>query len=220
MFYEQYLLTDHWKHLRRTKLEAVGYKCERCESTFYLQVHHRRYEQGWFNTTPADLEVLCFYCHKKEHGKLRPGDRPIYTNKQRNAIVARIAPRTCTRSISAKARRKARQAESRKLAAHYRQLNRETVERRRQELRMKKQRKKEKILRERGQMVVNRGFRCRMWGCENAALRWLKIGEYAKTFNGLLIARAAGWYCPVCGGSYGPEPNPERRDSNVAAFGH
>jgi DNA-directed RNA polymerase subunit RPC12/RpoP len=72
--YQDYLGSDHWKALRRQRLELANYKCESCGSRHFLQVHHRKYRQIW-DATVADLVTLCDYCHKKEHGivsKFRP----------------------------------------------------------------------------------------------------------------------------------------------------
>lgn len=45
--------------------------------------------------------------------------------------------------------------------------------------------------------------RCVKWGCEDAALIWLEVGQSLQTFNGYLVPKVSGWYCPVCAGSYG-----------------
>lgn len=90
MTYLEYLQTNHWKRLRRVKLEQAGYACQRCDSTYFLQVHHRVYRKSWFDSIPEDLEAVCGYCHKKEHGILGINDRPIYTYSQRDAIVRKL----------------------------------------------------------------------------------------------------------------------------------
>jgi hypothetical protein len=72
--YQAYLESDHWKSLRRQKLEQSGYKCSKCGSPCNLQVHHLRY-RSIYNVKLSDLEVLCQYHHLKQHGietKLRP----------------------------------------------------------------------------------------------------------------------------------------------------
>lgn len=73
--YASYLQSDHWKKLRRLKLESCGYKCNKCGSKFYLQVHHEQY-RNIYNVTLKDLVVLCRYCHEKAHG-IVSGFRPI-----------------------------------------------------------------------------------------------------------------------------------------------
>lgn len=46
-------------------------------------------------------------------------------------------------------------------------------------------------------------MKCRKWGCSDAKLIWMKTGESRHIRKGFLIAKIGGWYCPVCGGSYG-----------------
>lgn len=55
--------------------------------------------------------------------------------------------------------------------------------------------------------------RCHRWGCEEAALVWMRKGDARQTFNGFLSAKIAGWYCPVCGGGYGGSAVKRRRQS-------
>lgn len=75
MDYGQYLLTEHWKTLRKRKMSAAGWKCERCQSKTSLQVHHLRY-RNWFDVGLEDLRCLCRVCHERAHG-IGPDD-PLY----------------------------------------------------------------------------------------------------------------------------------------------
>lgn len=52
---------------------------------------------------------------------------------------------------------------------------------------------------------------CFKFGCNNARLVFLEVGESRQTNNGFLIARIAGYYCPVCAGSYGPYERNKKR---------
>lgn len=45
--------------------------------------------------------------------------------------------------------------------------------------------------------------KCRVFGCADAPLVWMKVGESRQTRNGFLIAKVKGWYCPICATSYG-----------------
>jgi len=56
-----------WNTLSRRKRKSVG-RCEECGSKKRLSSHHVRYPENWFETTFADLKVLCWPCHRKEHG--------------------------------------------------------------------------------------------------------------------------------------------------------
>lgn len=68
--YAEYLKSEHWKVLRRKRLEIAGYKCEKCGTPYALQVHHLRYKKI-YDVTPEDLRVECSVCHAKEH-RLKP----------------------------------------------------------------------------------------------------------------------------------------------------
>lgn len=65
--YALYLQSEHWQKLREAKLNAAGWKCNRCHSTRDLQVHHQIYRHPWESALLSDLEVLCDPCHDKEH---------------------------------------------------------------------------------------------------------------------------------------------------------
>jgi len=53
-------------------------KCEQCGSTHRLQIHHRTYERWPGLEKPADLELLCFQCHRKTHVLLELAGKPLY----------------------------------------------------------------------------------------------------------------------------------------------
>lgn len=58
----------------REALERAGYACERCGSGEVLCIHHRdgnghRVPPARRNHEPANLEVLCRACHRKEHSE-------------------------------------------------------------------------------------------------------------------------------------------------------
>lgn len=66
--YREYLQSEHWKNTRAIMLKRRGYKCELCNSTTSLHVHHKSYERlgcEW----QGDLIVLCGACHAKFHDK-------------------------------------------------------------------------------------------------------------------------------------------------------
>ena len=70
--YETYLKSEEWASVRRRKLLDAEFKCEHCGYTpgiqkRKLEVHHKTYERLG-EELMFDLEVLCFNCHKKEHG--------------------------------------------------------------------------------------------------------------------------------------------------------
>lgn len=61
-----YLLSDHWKRLRGTKLASKP-NCERCGASA-IDVHHVRYRKI-FDVKLRDLLSLCRKCHIEEHEK-------------------------------------------------------------------------------------------------------------------------------------------------------
>jgi 5-methylcytosine-specific restriction endonuclease McrA len=63
----EYLKSDHWKQLRKRKLIEKT-KCESCEQTSNLDVHHLNYK-NLFDVELCDLQVLCRKCHTAEHEK-------------------------------------------------------------------------------------------------------------------------------------------------------
>jgi 5-methylcytosine-specific restriction endonuclease McrA len=67
--YQQYLESDVWQRTRRHKLEEAQYRCELCNSSTRLQVHHRDYSRIG-NERLTDLTVLCDECHERHHHKM------------------------------------------------------------------------------------------------------------------------------------------------------
>jgi hypothetical protein len=71
MPYPEYLQTPEWRERGRIKREQAAHRCQVCNSTDKLHVHHRTYGRRGVEH-PADLIVLCDGCHKLFHdnGKL------------------------------------------------------------------------------------------------------------------------------------------------------
>ena len=67
--YREYLETDHWRETRAAAIARAGGKCALCprvaegSETSRLHVHHRTYERLG-EELPADLVVLCAWCHE------------------------------------------------------------------------------------------------------------------------------------------------------------
>jgi len=68
MPYPEYLQTPEWDKTRKLKLKESSFRCEMCNATGVLNVHHRTYENRGDENT-KDLIVLCEKCHKKFHDK-------------------------------------------------------------------------------------------------------------------------------------------------------
>jgi hypothetical protein len=60
--YRAYLQSKEWKEKRRAAIERAGGRCQTCNKSNRLEVHHRTYERI-FNEDPGDLTVLCCECH-------------------------------------------------------------------------------------------------------------------------------------------------------------
>jgi len=64
--YQNYLLSDNWKWRRKFMLDMTGNKCQRCKSSYNLQIHHASYE-NIYSASILDLVVLCESCHETFH---------------------------------------------------------------------------------------------------------------------------------------------------------
>lgn len=71
MPYAAYLRTNHWRMARMRALNNSGHRCQVCNSSRGLDVHHRTYERRG-SEWDGDLLVLCRDCHGTFHrtGKL------------------------------------------------------------------------------------------------------------------------------------------------------
>ncbi len=70
MPYQDYLRTQDWLRRRAVKLEISEYRCQLCNSSEGLQVHHRTYERLGCEKM-GDLIVLCKECHALFHERRR-----------------------------------------------------------------------------------------------------------------------------------------------------
>lgn|SRR5258707_10513860 len=61
-----YLKSGHWQGQRKQALRRAKHRCQHCESTRRLEVHHLSYERLG-REKKKDLIVLCAICHEKEH---------------------------------------------------------------------------------------------------------------------------------------------------------
>jgi 5-methylcytosine-specific restriction endonuclease McrA len=69
MPYRDYLMTEEWLETRNRKLRKARYRCQLCNASGFLNVHHRTYERRG-SEDDADLIVLCHPCHAKFHDKV------------------------------------------------------------------------------------------------------------------------------------------------------
>lgn len=64
--YDTYIRSGKWQAKRQAALLAADYRCQLCNGTKRLDVHHRTYER-FGDEAPGDLTVLCRKCHDKFH---------------------------------------------------------------------------------------------------------------------------------------------------------
>lgn len=89
MDYQDYLKTPEWQEIRREALRRAKNRCQICNSSDYLHVHHRTYENKG-DEDLSDLTVLCSDCHQIFHqaGKIvhdltdSNEYKPWYTDKE------------------------------------------------------------------------------------------------------------------------------------------
>ena len=66
MPYKDYLQSEFWQDKRDAVLKSARYRCQVCNASGKLHVHHRTYEHRGYEY-PSDLIALCPECHKLFH---------------------------------------------------------------------------------------------------------------------------------------------------------
>ena len=69
MTYSEYLLTEHWRKIRRWVLEFWRGRCALCFSDTRVEVHHRHYDSLGHELI-TDLLPLCHECHEWHHQRI------------------------------------------------------------------------------------------------------------------------------------------------------
>lgn len=72
MSYAEYLRSPHWMATRAKAIRRAGNRCQVCNGSERLEVHHRTYDRIGHESA-GDLIVLCRECHQTFHaaGRLR-----------------------------------------------------------------------------------------------------------------------------------------------------
>jgi 5-methylcytosine-specific restriction endonuclease McrA len=75
MPYPEYLRTPEWAEKRQRALLRAGGRCQHCDSSDRLEVHHR-HDRNRGAELDEDLAVLCHACHSHHHhrGCCREGE--------------------------------------------------------------------------------------------------------------------------------------------------
>lgn len=74
MTYREYLETYEWRTIRQEMVRRAGWKCQVCNSSKKLHVHHRDYERRGLEAC-SDLIVLCAACHYLFHQSMWTNDK-------------------------------------------------------------------------------------------------------------------------------------------------
>jgi hypothetical protein len=85
LLYVIYLRSPLWRLRRWMWIVRAGGRCQRCHSRRRLTIHHRTYRRLGHERR-ADVTVLCWDCHRRQHG-------PHPTSGWRRGFPARIDTR-------------------------------------------------------------------------------------------------------------------------------
>jgi 5-methylcytosine-specific restriction endonuclease McrA len=83
-----YLRSPLWRLRRRIWIVRAGGRCQHCHSRRRLTIHHRTYRRLGHERR-ADVTVLCWHCHHRQHG-------PRARSGWRRGLPARIHTRART----------------------------------------------------------------------------------------------------------------------------
>ena len=62
-FYLDYIQSEAWRQKKAAIVEQRGYKCESCDASDYVELHHKNYDRLG-RELDSDLQLLCSDCHK------------------------------------------------------------------------------------------------------------------------------------------------------------
>lgn len=92
---EVYLRSEHWRETRAAALERAEHRCQVCNTTKQLDVHHRTYERLGHEGA-GDLTVLCRACHDLFHASApapAKAQRSDPTSKRQRKLKAKARAR-------------------------------------------------------------------------------------------------------------------------------
>lgn len=108
--HKKYLETIHWYELKQRALMRAKHKCEQCESSIKLEVHHNFYRPDLLDTELGDLTVLCKVCHKTKHGiKIYPTDYNTTVYNHKHGLIGENYKNTVKKNKKSKYKRISRQ---------------------------------------------------------------------------------------------------------------
>lgn len=96
--YHEYLASEEWQAKRVGVYEQAGGRCQVCNDSSDLRVHHRTYERVG-EEAPGDLTLLCDRCHALFHDKLEVVKTPKRRASPRRPKRSKYSDRhhPCTR---------------------------------------------------------------------------------------------------------------------------
>lgn len=74
--------------MRTLALWLAGYRCQRCTAAGRLEVHHRTYRR-FGRELLADVQVLCWSCHRKKHRRRRPKRKRVSMPERSHSALGR-----------------------------------------------------------------------------------------------------------------------------------
>lgn len=81
--YESFLASPEWQDIRDKVVARAAGRCQICNSSKKIQVHHRSYHNAWGEEDLSDLIAMCSSCHfifhassKVKSSKKKPADIP------------------------------------------------------------------------------------------------------------------------------------------------
>ena len=68
--HKDFCITNYWRYISAYQIIKHNHHCNRCPRETMLQTHHKTYSHKGREIffMEQDLEVLCMYCHRQEHG--------------------------------------------------------------------------------------------------------------------------------------------------------
>lgn len=92
-WYVDYLASPHWTVVRAIALYWAERRCQVCNDSRDIEVHHRTYERLGCER-PADITVLCTTCHGLFHGRLPAVPATDPRDEEAKDVVLRRPQRT------------------------------------------------------------------------------------------------------------------------------
>lgn len=65
--YSAYTPTPEWRYKKNEAFKLFGRKCQRCDASEKIEVHHKTYDRIGAENVNTDLAILCEDCHDLYH---------------------------------------------------------------------------------------------------------------------------------------------------------